>query len=740
MIYVNHNSKQLEFHLCNQQVSYIFCVDSQIKILEHLYYGKKITHQADFYHLVEREIRPSNNLNFGSQLTSLEHIKQEIPVYGTTDFRNGSIEIIYPDGDAISHFEYVSYRIIKGKPRIDGLPHSFSNSKSETLEIKLKDKYSSLELLLYYCIFDEYSIITRWMKIVNPSNTIYKIEKALSFSLDFPERDFEWIHLSGAWAREAQLERDQVVTGVQTIESTRGASSHLHQPFMGLVRRETTEHSGEVYGFSLVYSGSFIGQIEVDSYDVVRVQLGIQPKTFSWVLNGHESFTTPEVIMCYSDNGLNGMSQQYHDFLCKHLIRQVQPFSQRPILINSWEASYFNFDEQSLYSLAQQSKEVGIDLFVLDDGWFASRNSDNGSLGCWCENKAKFPNGLKHFADSIHHLGMKFGIWIEPEMISRDVPLFRQHPDWIIGHPCKNISHGRNQYVLDFANPDVVEEIFIQLKNLLDSVPIDYIKWDMNRYISEAYSQYLSRESQGEVFHRYILGVYNLLEKILDYQEDLLIETCAGGGARFDLGMLYYSPQIWASDNTDAIERLKIQYGLSLVYPLSTIGSHVSAVPNHQVGRITSLQTRNDVALFGTFGYELNLMQLSRQDKQIISKQIIEAKERRKLIGEGRFYRLKSPFEFNETAWMVISPDEKEALIGYYQILGKANPPYKRLKLVGLIENEFYTIDGKGHYSGDELMNIGILLNGNYIDREQEFWNREVQGDFYSKLFYLKKL
>lgn len=740
MIYVNQYGDELEFHLTNKYISYIFRVDPKIKILEHLYYGAKIKHRDSFYHLIEREIRPSNNLFFGSQLTSLEHIKQEMPVYGTTDYRSGVVQVSYPDGDSISHFEYEDFKIIHGKPELKGLPHSFEDNKAKTLEIKLKDKYSPLVIFVYYCIFEEYPIITRWTKIFNPSSDNYLIKKALSMNVDFPDKDFEWIHLSGAWARETQLNREKLIIGRQVIESTRGASSHVHQPFIGLLRKETTEHSGEMYGFSLVYSGSFIAQIEVDSYDVTRVQLGIQEKTFSWNLHPEQSFTTPEVVMCYSNEGINGLSQSYHQFVSNHLIRAGHSFTKRPILINSWEASYYNFNEDTLFSLAEQANEVGIELFVLDDGWFFKRDSDNGSLGCWCENLEKFPRGLKHFADSIHQLGMQFGIWLEPEMISRDVPLFEKHPDWIIGHPEKNISHGRNQYVLDFANPNVVDEIFNQIKLLLDNVPIDYIKWDMNRYISEAYSQYLGKENQGEVFHRYILGVYHLLDKILTYKTDLLMETCAGGGARFDLGMLYYSPQIWASDNTDAIDRLKIQYGLSLVYPLSTIGSHISEVPNHQVGRMTSLKIRNDVALFGTFGYELDLGKLTFEEKSEIKNQIIHAKERRKLIGEGLFYRLESPFESNNVAWMVVSSDKQEALVAYYQILGQANSGYKRLKLKGLQEDMFYLINDKLIYSGDELMNIGILLNANFIGKEQEFWQRDIPGDFNSRLFYIKNI
>lgn len=739
---VHINETNQEFHLTNGKISYIFRVMEKTHTLEQLYAGKAIRHRDSFDHLIEREIRPSNNQVTGDHTTSLEHVKQELPVFGTTDFRYPALEIRYPDGDRISQFEYLDYQVIEGKKKLPGMPATFAEAEeATTLEIRLHDRYSALVMKLSYTIFHQFSALTRHAEISNSGNETYQLERLMSFSLDLPTDDFDFIHLHGAWAREAQLERHPLLTGVQHISSTRGASSHVHNPFFALAKKTATERQGEVFGFSFVYSGNFLAQVEVDSYHVTRAMMGINPHQFGWTLSPGAVFTAPEAVMVYSDAGLNGMSQTFHSLYRNHLISPKWSGRKRPILINNWEATYFQFDEAKILELATDAQALGIDLFVLDDGWFGKRDDDASSLGDWSVDRAKLPTGIAGLADKIHALGLQFGLWFEPEMVSVGTPIHDAHPDWEIGHPHKNISHGRNQYVLDFSRPEVVDNIFAQMDAILKSSKIDYVKWDMNRYISEAFSQALSSERQGEILHRYILGVYALYEKILAGYPELLIESCAGGGGRFDAGLLYYAPQTWASDDTDAVERLKIQYGTSLVYPLSAIGSHVSEVPNHQVARITSLKMRGDVAAFGTFGYELDSTKLSADEKAIIREQITQVKGWQALIHQGDFYRLLSPFEGNTTAWMVVAADKSEALVGIYHVLAKPNPAYERILLTGLDAAALYRIEGnKAVRYGDDLMQAGLLLGGNYIGRAQDYWSRKMPGDFSSQLYHLQKI
>lgn len=739
MIFVDDNQKL--FHLQNEHISYIFRVMEDTGVLEQLYFGERIPHQEDYRFLIEREIRPSNNLVEGSQLTSLEHIKQEVPSFGTTDFRYPAIEIEYESGDRISQFQYHSYRIINEKSVEGTLPGTFGDSNQvEQLEVKLKDRYSDLYLYLTYSLYLDEAVLTRQARLENTGVRPIFIHRLMSLNLDLPNEDYDWLHLNGAWAREAQLSRESIHIGLQQVSSTRGASSHMHNPFLALCQKTTTEYQGNVYGFNLIYSGNFLAQIERDNFDILRVQLGMNPFQFNWLLKSGQEFVCPEAVMVFSNQGFNQMSQTFHRFYMNHLIRSPWKNRKRPVLINNWEATYFDFTEEKLLEIVKVSKDLGVDLFVLDDGWFGNRNSDSGSLGNWKENLDKFPSGLEAFSEKVHQEGLLFGLWFEPEMVSKDTSIYKEHPEWVIGNPAKNISHGRNQYILDFGNLDVVEEIFQQMKKILSNVQIDYLKLDMNRYISEAFSQALPSNQQGEVLHRYILGVYSLYERLVREYPEILIESCAGGGARFDAGMLYYSPQIWASDDTDAVERLSIQSGLSMVYPISSMGSHVSAVPNHQVARITSLEMRKAVAFFGTFGYELDPTRLTQSEKDEIKTQIRDYKKYQELIYQGDFYRLET-YDMNRVAWMVVSKDKKEALVAHYQILAEPNPNYKRLKLSGLDSHTRYHIKEKyidQVRSGVDLENIGLILNQNYIGREQEYWSREMPGDFHSRIFYLK--
>ena len=739
MIFADDDKKL--FHLQNEQVSYIFRVMEDTGVLEQLYFGDRIPQQEDFSFLIEREIRPSNNLIEANHLTSLEHIKQEFPSFGTTDFRYPALEIEYESGDRISQFQYHSYKISKGKVVKKPLPGTFGNKDQvEQLELKLKDRYSDVYLILVYSLYHDEAVLTKQVRLENLGQENIFIHRLLSLNLDLPNEDYDWLHLNGAWAREAHISREGVHIGVQQVSSTRGASSHMHNPFVALCQKTTTQSQGRVYGFNLIYSGNFLAQIERDNYDILRIQLGINPFQFRWTLRAGEEFVAPEAVMVFSNQGFNQMSQTFHRFYKKHLIRSSWKNKKRPVLINNWEATYFDFTEDKLLEIVKEAKGLGIDLFVLDDGWFGKRDSDTGSLGNWVENRSKLPSGLKDFSEKLHQEGLLFGLWFEPEMVSKDTPIYQQHPEWVIGNPVKNISHGRNQYVLDFGNPAVVENIFQQMIEILSNVQIDYLKLDMNRYISEAFSQSMPSEQQGEVLHRYILGVYSLYERLVKHYPEILIESCAGGGARFDAGMLYYSPQIWASDDTDAVERLSIQSGLSMVYPISSMGSHVSAVPNHQVARITSLEMRKAVAFFGTFGYELDPTQLTQADKDEIKKQIKDYKNYQELIHQGNFYRLET-LDANRVAWMVVSEDKTEALVAHYQILAEPNPNYKRLKLKGLASDYCYKIIEKNMdqvRTGADLEKVGLILNQNYIGRQQEYWSREMPGDFHSRIFYLK--
>ncbi|MGM7719690.1 alpha-galactosidase [Metabacillus sp. Hm71] len=739
-IKVNENTK--EFHLFNENISYIFRVLEKSNQLEHLYYGKKIKHRESFHHLLEREIRPSCNMFEGDHTSSLEHIKQEYPSYGTTDFRFPAHMMTNRIGSHITDFQYESYQITNGKPALEALPATYVDEahEAETLEITLVDPVLQARLILSYTIYTDRNVLTRNSRFINESEEAFYLNHAMSTSVDLPDDQFEMVSLYGAWAREAHVETKKLSKGIQSISSTRGASSHVHNPFLALKRFDTTEHAGEVYGFSLVYSGNFLGQVEVDTYNVTRVLMGINPFLFNWKLKPGESFQTPECVMVYSDEGLNGMSQTYHELYRDRLARGYWRDKVRPILINNWEATYFNFDEAKILTIAEAAKDLGIELFVLDDGWFGVRNDDSSSLGDWFENTDKLPNGMKGLSEKVEALGLKFGLWFEPEMISKGTKLYDEHPDWIISSPNRKASHGRNQFVLDFSRKEVVDHIFMLMDDIISQSRISYIKWDMNRYITEAYSFALEADQQGEFFHRYILGVYHLYEQLLEKYPEILFESCAGGGARFDPGMLFYAPQTWASDNTDAVERLKIQYGTSMVYPLSSIGSHVSAIPNHQVGRMTPIDTRANVAYFGTFGYELDVTKLTAEEQAKVKEQVAFFKENRELIRSGKFYRLLNPFHSNETSWMVVSQDKKEAIVGYYQVLAKPNPSYSRIKLKGLDPNKLYTINGSSatHY-GDELMNIGMILADDYTDRASDYWSREHPHDYSSLLFVIKE-
>lgn len=731
-----YNEKTREFHLYNQEISYI------IKILDNdqpgqLYYGKRLTHREDFSHLFEYAMRDMSPYAFeGNSTFSLENIKQEYPTFGCGDMRFPAYEIERENGSHVVEFVYKEHKIYNGKPKLEGLPATYveSDDEAQTLELVLEDTSINTRIVLLYTIYEAFPVIARSVRFECDSDEKITLLSAMSACVDLPDKDYEMIDLAGVWARERHVRRHKLDYGIQSIYSMRGCSSYQFNPFLALARENADEFQGQVYGFSLVYSGNFLAQTEVDNYDTARVLMGIHPNGFKWTLEKGESFQTPEMVMVYSEAGLNGMSQTFHKLYRTRLARGTWRDKVRPILINSWEAFYFDFDAPKLLGLADVAADLGMELFVLDDGWFGKRDDSTSSLGDWYPNEEKLKGTLKELAEKINAKGLKFGLWIEPEMTNKDSDLYRAHPDWILAEQGKRICHSRTQYVLDFSKKEVREYIGDMLENLLAEVPVSYIKWDMNRTFSEVFSNGNDREYQGKVCHKYILGVYELYERLTSRFPHVLFESCASGGARFDPGMLYYAPQGWTSDDTDAIERLKIQYGTSMVYPVSCMGSHVSASPNHQTNRVTPLETRADVAYFGTFGYELDLLKLGEEDKAEIRRQIAFMKEKRDLIQKGTFYRLKSPFEGNETAWMIVSEDQKKALVGYYRVMQPVNVGFKRLKLKGLKEDICYKVSGYDYDCyGDELMQVGMILS----DSASGVWKKGVndKGDFQAEVF-----
>ena len=726
-----------EFHLFNEEISYI------IKILDNnqlgnLYYGSKLHDRESFAYLLQGGPRPLTAYVFEEDYSlSLQHTKQEYPSYGTTDFRYPAFEIKQKNGSKITNFEYQSHEIFNGKKKLDGLPATYveDDSEAQSLEITLYDAVIDTEIVLSYCIYESLPVIVRNAKFINKGKNNIILNRALSASVDLPDSSYEMIHLAGAWSRERHVKTRRLEHGIQGIYSMRGISSSEHNPFIALKRPDATEFNGEVYGFSLIYSGNHIEQVEVDTHDSTRVIIGIHPDTFEWPLAEGEVFQTPEAVLVYSDSGLNKMSQTFHKLYRTRLVRGKWRDQVRPILVNNWEATEMDFTEEKVLNIAKAGKELGIELFVLDDGWFGSRDHDKAGLGDWyVTNFEKLPDGIIGLANKIVEMGMKFGLWFEPEMVNKDSDLYREHPDWIIATPERRSSPSRNQYVLDFSRKEVVDYIYSLIEKVLFEAKISYVKWDMNRYITECYSVSKSAVGQGKVFHEYILGVYRLYEKLTSRFPNILFESCSSGGARFDPGILYYAPQTWTSDCTDAIERLSIQYGTSFVYPISSMGAHVSAVPNHQVGRITPIETRANVAYFGAFGYELDLNLLSDEEKEKVKEQVTFYKTHRELISKGTFHRISSPFESNITSWIVVSDNKSEAIAAYYKKLNIANEGWKRFRLVGLDKNKRYMLnrDKEQIYFGDELMNAGIVI-------EKEHFNANG-GDFSSIIFELTEV
>lgn len=652
----------------------------------------------------------------------------EYPESGMGDYRESALRIRSAAGYRASELVYEGYEIMAGKPRLEGLPATWgADSACGTLKIYCRDQLLGMKVTLLYSVFQDSDALTRSAIIENEGKEPFYIEKALSACLDMDDRGFEVMGLFGSWARERRIQRIPLGYGRQNIASFRGESSHQEHPFLALVTPETTQDTGEVYAMNFVYSGNFIAQAEKSQFDSVRMTMGIHPEGFTWKLEPGESFTAPEVVLVYSSEGLGKMTRTFHDLYRNHLIRSPWLHRKRPILINNWEATYFDFDEKKLLEIAEDASELGIEMLVMDDGWFGKRSNDDSSLGDWRVNEEKIRGGLNSLVENVKKLGMKFGIWIEPEMISPDSELYRQHPDWALQVPGRDITQSRAQYVLDLSREEVADGVYEMIAEVLHSADISYVKWDMNRQLATMGSYAWPADRQGELYHRYMLGVYRMQERLLADFPDLLLENCSGGGARFDAGMLYYSPQIWCSDDTDAVERLAIQEGTALIYPVSAMGAHVSVCPNHTVGRVTPFVTRGHVALSGTFGYELDITKLTDEEKAIVKAQTAEYHKYNDLIREGDYYRMESYTENKDRdSWMIVSKEKDRALVFCVQVLSGANRKSRFLRLKGLDPDRRYVADGR-EYQGSTLMRAGLRIPAE-------------SGDFKSRLIEIRQV
>ena len=724
-----YDSSTKTFHLHNKNMSYVMKVIKD-GYLSHLYWGKKINkyNESNPIGFYDRGFCP--NPDPTDRTFSLDTIPHEYSAYGNGDFRTPAYQVEQENGSRVTDIRYKGHRIYDGKPSLDGLPSTYieDDLEAKTLEIVMEDKLIGLEVTLIYTIYRDMDVIARSVKFKNYGKESLTLERALSASVDFRDKDFELITLYGAHTNEKNIARRPIIFGIQMVESSRGASSPQQAPFIALVRKNTDEDHGEVYSFNFVYSGNFMAQVQVDQYCNTRVNMGLNDFDFSWLLESGETFQTPEVIMTYSSKGLNEMSRTYHNLYLNRLCRGKFKNKHRPILINNWEATFFDFNADKIEDFAKEAKNLGMELFVLDDGWFGKRNDDKSSLGDWFVDRNKLPKGLDDLVKKITDLGLEFGIWFEPEMISEDSNLYKIHPDWCLRVPSRDPIVGRNQLVLDLSRREICDYVIESVSNILSNPLITYVKWDMNRHLTDLWSNELPPKRQKETAHRYMLGLYYILENLTRKFPDVLFESCSSGGGRFDAGMLYYMPQTWTSDNTDAVCRMKIQYGTSLVYPPITMGAHLSDVPNNQVGRVTPLETRAHVAMSANFGYELDLTKISEEEKESIKEQVKLYKEIRDIVQFGDFYRILSPFEGNEAAWNMVSKNKEEFVGMYFKILSEPATSIKILKFKVLNPNYYYEdIETKEVFGGDELMNVGITL-------------KRVKKDFISKLWRFKKV
>ena len=770
------------FRLSTKKTSYCFRI-TPFGHLEHVYYGEKIDQDQDivpFLHKRTAQLGSCVMYDESDETYSLDTLPLEWSGIGKGDYRLSPVQIKRPGGSYTTDFVYRSHRLLPGTITFPGLPGGYGDEEGCTsLEITLEDLTEKVKVLLCYTVFHEADVIARKTVIVNEGETKLSLQKIMSLQLDLPNDDFQLMTFNGGWIKEAHKQISPLGYGTIVNSSTTGDSSNIHNPGFLIGSAYTTEETGRAYGFNLVYSGNHYGAIERSNHDLVRIQLGINPHCFEWVLEPGERFCTPEAVMTFSGTGYNDLSNNFHRFINHHIVRGNWKNRERPVLLNNWEANFFKFNQEKLLRLARKGKEVGIELFVLDDGWFGARNSDKAGLGDYTVNKKKLPEGLKSYAKKIHELDLLCGLWFEPEMVNYDSDLYRAHPEYALTTPGKKPSLGRNQLVLDLCNPQVRDYIVENVSRILDECEIDYVKWDYNRHISDALSTTLN--NQGEFFHRYILGLYEVLERIFIPRPHILFESCSSGGNRFDLGMLCYSPQIWSSDDTDPIERLKIQEGLSYLYPPSTMGAHVSAAPHQQTLRDTPLSTRFNVAAFGSLGYELDLQQLSPVERKEVKAQISFYKRYRRTLQYGTFRRGEH-YKDNKVIWHSLAVDQKEAISGFFQTLAGASEGFDRLRIPGLIPESKYRVKTKAqrlfikrfgglvkhimpvtlnpdgvilrtanrHYGLDDcveeytltgalLKDNGILLNNQFVG---SYINEHVRilGDFGSSLYVTREV
>lgn len=738
------------FHIQTDALSYIFTAHETGDLVQ-LYFGPRIHARSSYPDLARAEQRkstptraPGEGRGRPAQPAQPELLKREYADLGHGDFRHPAYRLAQPDGSRITEFTYRGCDLAAGKRRLPHLPSTFDDTDddAQTLTIHLHDDPTGCDLDLVYGVFPHQNVIVRSALFTNRGGADVSLEAAASLQLDLPGSDLELLQFGGAWSRENHLDRSRLRPGSQRIGSLRGATGHRHNPFIILAEPGTTEDAGRAIGVNLVYSGNFLDEVEVDQFGATRLTVGINPDGFAWRLGPGEQFQTPEAVLSATDDGLGALSRRLGGFYRDHLVSPRFARRPRPILVNNWEATYFDFDADRLAGIAARAKSLGIELFVLDDGWFGHRDDATTSLGDWTADPRKLPDGIGALAASVHWMGLQFGLWFEPEMVSADSDLHRSHPDWVIGAPGRRRTPQRSQYVLDMGRADVVDHLFDAMASMIRQTRLDYVKWDMNRSITEMFGTTLAPDLQPEAFHRYILGVYRLYERLTGEFPDVLFESCASGGGRFDLGMMYYAPQAWVSDDTDAVERMLIQFGTSYGYPQSMTGAHVSDVPNHETGRITPLPTRGDVAFFGDLGYELDITRLDDAEADEIRRQIAAYKSRRGLFQYGDMYRLVSPFEGdrNVMSWQVVSEDRAHAVVGWYQILNRPDPGYARVRLRGLTPDRLYDVSlrgagpaaaGHAPMYGDELMNAGL-----FVPQPFDVFDPEHRpADFSSRLF-----
>lgn len=734
---ISFDSKTNSFRLETPNSTYCIFINER-GYIGHSYYGSKIGKDDLSYLTRNKEYGFSDSKIFREKGSFMDFFPQELPADGLGDFREAALAVCDSEGHNGIELKYINHKISGETKPLTGLPAVFGNEKdSSVLELTATDDVLNAEITIIYTVFEKLDAIIRSVRIKNNGTKPLYIKKALSFALDMDDDNFDMISLHGSWARERHIDRHPIHMGKQGVCSNRGETSHQEHPFIALLDHNASYDTGRVYGMNFIYSGNFIADVQKNQFNNLRIVMGINPENFCWKLNSKESFDTPQAVLVYSDSGLNGMSHTFHDLYREHLIRSPYKKTPRPVLINNWEATYFNFDTDKLIDIAREASKDGIEMLVMDDGWFGHRSFDDSSLGDWTVNENKIKGGLKHLVDEVNKLGMKFGIWFEPEMISPDSDLYRAHPDWAIQIPGREPGLSRQQLVLDITRKEVEDYTYESVAKILRNANIEYVKWDMNRQLTDIGSAALPADQLGEFYHRYVLALYRLQERLITEFPKLLLENCSGGGARFDPGMLFYSPQIWCSDDTDAIERLSIQEGTSLVYPLSTMGAHVSVCPNHACGRVTPFKTRGYVALSGTFGYELDITKLPPEERAMIPGQITLYKKFGDLVRNGDYNRIASYSENNEyDCWASISKDKSKALVTFVQVLNHPNYKTRFIKIAGLKPEAKYKVtwpdEDQSKFQSMEVTGLTIAKAGIPVRRD---W-----GDFQGQLIYIEEI